>query len=311
MPPSSTPPPSPTPTSTPGGDRSQPASPTFSYETDPAQRPIDPPAVPQVGWKDLLEGFQSGQVSAERFAEAVLSEGRPPSAGLCLDTDRHRRCGHGEVVYGQGKPVDLLHRAIEQSLQLGLHEVLITRVTALQAEQIVGRYPHVRWAMDARTLRISHQPIPAPDQVPCPARFRPVAVMSAGSTDAAVAEEACETLAWMQVPTRLIQDVGVAGPYRLFPHLDFLRRSSAVVVVAGMEGALPSVIGGQVGVPVVAVPTSVGYGANMFGLTPLLGMLSSCPPNVSVVNIDAGFKGGYVAGLIARQQLISSPPTLP
>jgi NCAIR mutase (PurE)-related protein len=277
-----------------------PPSPTPNQPNNQAIRSVADPA--ELSWRDLLAGFQSGQVSPERFAEAVLAEGRQPSAGLCLDADRHRRCGFGEVVYGQGKPVELLHRAIQQSLELGLPEVLITRVTQLQAEQIIGQYPHVRWAMDARTLRVSHQPIPAPDQVPSPAGSRPVAVMSAGSTDAAVAEEARETLAWMQVPTRLIQDVGVAGPYRLFPHLSYLRQTAAVVVVAGMEGALASVIGGQVGVPVVAVPTSVGYGANMFGLTPLLGMLSSCPPNVSVVNIDAGFKGGYVAGLIARQQ---------
>jgi pyridinium-3,5-biscarboxylic acid mononucleotide synthase len=309
MPPSPLPSPTPPPSSGQGA-KSDPHPGRSSPPGGPL--PSDPSAAPPaVSWQDLLESFQSGQVSPERFAEAVLAGGRQPTGGLCLDADRHRRCGYGEVIYGQGKPVELLHRAIEQSLELGLPEVLITRVTPLQAEQIVGQYPHVRWALDARTLRVSRQPIPAPDEVPSPTGYRPVAVMSAGSTDAAVAEEARETLAWMQVPTRLIQDVGVAGPYRLFPHLNYLRQAAAVVVVAGMEGALASVIGGQVGVPVVAVPTSVGYGANMFGLTPLLGMLSSCPPNVSVVNIDAGFKGGYVAGLIARQQPLSPSPTLP
>ncbi|HVC95336.1 MAG TPA: AIR carboxylase family protein, partial [Pirellulales bacterium] len=113
-------------------------------------------------------------------------------------------------------------------------------------------------------------------------------------------EEARETALWMGVRVTLIQDVGVAGPHRLPARLHEMAGADAVVVIAGMEGALPSVVGGYVDCPVIAVPTSVGYGANLGGFTALLGMLNSCAANVTVVNIDAGFKGAYVAGLIAR-----------
>ena len=128
-----------------------------------------------------------------------------------------------------------------------------------------------------------------------------VVVVSAGTTDRRVAFEACETLAWMGVGCKMIEDVGVAGPYRLLKHLKMLRAARAIIEVAGMEAALASVVGGHVSVPVVAVPTSVGYGANFGGLAALLGMINSCAANVTVVNIDAGFKAGYVAGLIALQ----------
>jgi NCAIR mutase (PurE)-related protein len=128
-----------------------------------------------------------------------------------------------------------------------------------------------------------------------------VAVISAGTGDLPVAEEARETLDWMGVGVTMIQDVGVAGPHRLPQRLREFQHSDAVVVVAGMEGALPSVVGGYVACPVIAVPTSIGYGANFGGVSALLSMLNSCASNVAVVNIDAGFKGGYVAGLIATR----------
>jgi len=115
-----------------------------------------------------------------------------------------------------------------------------------------------------------------------------------------VAEEARETALWAGAEVQLIQDVGVAGPHRLIVNLPLLQTADAVVVVAGMEGALPSVVGGYVACPVIAVPTSIGYGASFGGIAALLGMLNSCASNVTVVNIDAGFKGGYLAGLIAK-----------
>ena len=115
-----------------------------------------------------------------------------------------------------------------------------------------------------------------------------------------MAEEARETALWTGAAVTMIQDVGVAGPHRLAAHLPLLAESDAVVVVAGMEGALPSVVGGHVACPVIAVPTSIGYGASFGGVAALLGMLNSCAANVTVVNIDAGFKGGYIAGLIAK-----------
>ena len=125
-------------------------------------------------------------------------------------------------------------------------------------------------------------------------------IVTAGTSDLPVAEEARETALWTGAEVKLIQDVGVAGPHRLTANLPALQEADAVVVVAGMEGALPSVVGGYVACPVIAVPTSIGYGASFGGIAALLGMLNSCAANVTVVNIDAGFKGGYVAGLIAK-----------
>ena len=161
-----------------------------------------------------------------------------------------------------------------------------------------------------RTTTNSREPyesVPATSRRPrrSPIR-RPVirvhaAVVTAGSTDEAIAAEAIETLAWMRIPYRSFDDVGVAGPQRLAEAVPRLKLASAVVVVAGMEGALPAVVAGHLSVPIFAVPTSVGYGTNLGGLTPLLGMLSSCSPSVAVVNINAGFKGGYMAGLVVSQ----------
>jgi pyridinium-3,5-biscarboxylic acid mononucleotide synthase len=127
-----------------------------------------------------------------------------------------------------------------------------------------------------------------------------VTIVTAGTSDLPVAEEARETALWAGADVTLLQDVGVAGPHRLTANLALLQQADVVVVVAGMEGALPSVVGGHVACPVIAVPTSVGYGASFGGVAALLGMLNSCASNVTVVNIDAGFKGGYVAGLIAK-----------
>ncbi len=128
-----------------------------------------------------------------------------------------------------------------------------------------------------------------------------VAVISAGTGDLPVAEEARETLDWMGVAVTMIHDVGVAGPHRLPARLADFEHADAIVVVAGMEGALPSVVGGYVSCPIIAVPTSVGYGANFGGVSALLSMLNSCANNVAVVNIDAGFKAGFLAGLIATR----------
>jgi NCAIR mutase (PurE)-related protein len=169
--------------------------------------------------------------------------------------------------------------------------VLATRVTAEKALALQQQFPQGRYNTTARTFRISSGQTPKLDRV---------AIVTAGTSDLPVAEEARETLEWMGADVVMVHDVGVAGPHRLPEQLSKLRDVAAVVVVAGMEGALPSVVGGYVDCPVIGVPTSVGYGANFGGLSALLSMLNSCAANVSVVNIDAGFKAGYVAGLIAR-----------
>jgi NCAIR mutase (PurE)-related protein len=214
------------------------------------------------------------------------------SEAVTLDLDRQRRCGFPEVVFGDGKTVETL-AMIFQKLHRDGTPVLATRISSEKAVQLLRDFSNGTYNPVARTFRI-----PGSNLQPFIQTGR-VAIVSAGTSDLPVAEEARETLDWMGVETVMIHDVGVAGPHRLPAHLEELRGLDAVVVVAGMEGALPSVVGGYVDCPVIAVPTSVGYGANFGGVSALLSMLNSCAANVAVVNIDAGFKGGYVAGMIA------------
>lgn len=211
---------------------------------------------------------------------------------VTLDTDRARRCGYPEVIYGEGKPAETIAAILAAQAERG-EESLATRVDPETAAQILQGLPAASYNAVSRTLRLK------PEGMATPATRGSVAVITAGTTDLPVAEEAAETLDWMGVGVTRVHDVGVAGPHRLRERLAEFESADAIVVVAGMEGALPSVVGGYVGCPVVAVPTSVGYGANLGGVAALLSMLNSCASNVAVVNIDAGFKGGYLAGLIA------------
>lgn len=213
---------------------------------------------------------------------------------VTLDLDRRRRCGFPEVVYGEGKTVEALVAVLSELHNRG-EPALATRVSPEQAQAAGGSLEGAMYNPTARTLRLT--PAAIADRAPQGV----AAVVSAGASDLPVAEEARETLDWMGVETILVQDVGVAGPHRLPERLPEFQHADAVVVVAGMEGALPSVVGGYVACPVIGVPTSVGYGANFAGLSALLSMLNSCAANVTVVNIDAGFKGGYLAGLIATR----------
>jgi NCAIR mutase (PurE)-related protein len=213
---------------------------------------------------------------------------------LTLDLDRKRRCGYPEVIFGEGKSIDVLLQAVSRLLQAG-QSVLVTRLAADKAQVVLGHYPHGVYNAVGRTFRC----LPSGDPQG-PSRGR-VAVVTAGTGDLPVAEEARETLLWMNVAVTTVHDVGVAGPHRLPERLDAIRDADAVVVVAGMEGALPSVVGGYVDCPVFAVPSSVGYGVSFHGLAALLSMLNSCAANVAVVNIDAGFKAAYLAGLVARR----------
>ncbi len=218
----------------------------------------------------------------------------PRPEPFTLDLDRARRCGFPEVVYGEGKCAETLAAIFERLLEDG-KEVLATRVDPEKADELVHVFPAGNYNERARTFRLAGKEPRPSTKCGC------VAVVTAGTSDLPVAEEAFETLDWMNVAVAMIHDVGVAGPHRLPERVEQLRECDAVVVVAGMEGALPSVVGGYVDCPVVAVRTSVGYGANLGGISALLSMLNSCAANVTVVNIDAGFKGGYVAGLIASR----------
>src|SRR5579863_10037287 len=221
-----------------------------------------------------------------------------PTAAAAVDLDRLRRCGYAEVVYAPGKTTAAIADVFRMQLAHG-QNCLATRVSPEQAGELMAAFPEAQHNATARTIRISpdRQPTAAPEV----ARSGRVAVITAGTGDLPVAEEAAETARWMGCQVDLIIDVGVAGPQRLIAHKPRFETADAIVVVAGMEGALPSVVGGHVACPVIAVPTSIGYGASFGGVAALLGMLNSCAANVTVVNIDAGFKGGYIAGLIAQK----------
>ncbi len=250
----------------------------------------------------IYSSFQLGELSAIEFGQRILEAAVQSHGSVTPDLDRKRRCGYPEVIYGSGKSPDSI-RNVTEAILADNEEVLITRVTPEQVRTLTEMFTYTRWNHVGRTLRIGRQATPlAPESVASGTEqnSRIVAVVSAGTTDESIAIEAIETLAWMGVSTRLIQDVGVAGPYRLMSQVPTLQTMKAIVCVAGMEGALPSVLAGHVRCPVIAVPTSVGYGANFAGLSALLSMLNSCASNVAVVNIDAGFKAGYLAGLIAN-----------
>lgn len=244
---------------------------------------------------------KSGSLGWSELAERLLALEHPRYKSHQPDIDRARRCGFGEVIFGSNKTPESITNIAKQLLSSGQTEVLITRVLPEQAYVQYSHFSSCRYDAIGRTLRLSNSEIAIVQPLPSPAPL-PIAVVTAGSTDLPVAREAIETLRWMGVNADLICDVGVAGPYRLLGHLDRLRKCAALVAVAGMEGALASVVGGLVPCPIIAVPTSIGYGANFEGITTLLSMMSSCAAGVTVVNIDAGFKGGYVAGLIAHQR---------
>ena len=219
-----------------------------------------------------------------------------------LDLDRRRRCGFPEVVFGESKTIETLTQVVQRLLD-ERQPVLVTRLSVEKGAALTELFPEGRYNPVARTFVVDTLPVP-PGGSGTPSvatTVGQVAIVAAGTSDMPVAEEVRETIEWMGVGCDLIMDVGVAGPQRLQEALPRIVGSDAVVVVAGMEAALASVVGGHVDCPVIAVPTSVGYGASFGGIAALLGMLNSCAANVAVVNIDAGFKAGYIAGMIAAR----------
>ena len=240
----------------------------------------------------LAQQLAAGELDWSEFLAmaAPLHAASQPDA--TVDLDRHQRCGYPEVIYGSGKSPETIAEIARQLRQAG-QPVLATRIDQEKATRLAIEIPDAQYPALAQTWRW--------DAGLTPPRGGRVAVLSAGTSDAPVAAEAEQTLDWMGVETNFVADVGVAGPHRLPSRMNEFRDCDAVVVVAGMEGALPSVVGGYVPCPVIGVPTSVGYGAAFGGVAATLSMLNSCAANVTVVNIDAGFKAGFVAGLIARR----------
>lgn len=246
----------------------------------------------------LVGLLQNRELTVEDFVGRLQRHGIADVGEAQVDVDRRHRCGFPEVVFAEGKTVAALEKIFQALIAHGA-DVLATRLSAEKAGELQSRFPGGTYNPVGRTFRIP-QPCTPGSGDGQPNESGLVAILTAGTSDLPVAEEARETVLWTGARVNMIHDVGVAGPHRLRANLGQFERADAVVVVAGMEGALPSVVGGYVACPVIAVPTSVGYGASFGGVAALLGMLNSCAANVTVVNIDAGFKGGYLAGLIAR-----------
>ena len=243
--------------------------------------------------RQLLAGVQGGTVPAgEAFAR--LSEPAVGDLGFAtLDLHRKERCGFPEVILAEGKTAEWVEKAARRMAEAG-QDCFATRVSDAQAAHLAAHFPQAQQDRLARTFWL-------PATAERPPLVGNVLVVTAGTGDLPVAQEAVVTARVMGVNAELIADVGVAGIHRVLRHRDRLAAADVVVVVAGMDGALPSVVGGLVDCPVLACPTSIGYGASFGGVAALLTMLNSCSAGVAVVNIDAGFKAGYVAARIARR----------
>jgi pyridinium-3,5-biscarboxylic acid mononucleotide synthase len=240
---------------------------------------------------ELLRAVQSGHTSVDQALERLRVLPFEDLGYAKLDHHRALRQGFPEVVLGQGKTTDQI---VEIACHLSARSdtVLVTRVAPEVSAAVRTALPAADYHPLARAITI--------DRRTNPERRPGIVVASAGTADLPVADEAAITADLMGNEVLRISDVGVAGVHRLIDYLPHLTAARVIVVVAGMEGALPSVVGGLVAAPVIAVPTSVGYGASFGGLAALLGMLNTCAPGVAVVNIDNGFGAGYLAGLINR-----------
>ena len=241
---------------------------------------------------EILRRVGSGALSPEE-ADRMFSDGRREAdLGYArIDLERPRRCGLGEVIYAEGKTPEQVIGIIGAMVEAG-QPVLATRVSAGLFGRVSEVFGEAVYHETARILTVGAE-------VPEDGVGR-VAVVCAGTSDLPMAEEAAITAAWMGAAVDRVYDVGVAGLHRLTHRLDQLRQARVLVVVAGMEGALPSVIGGLVAAPIIAVPTHVGYGMNLGGVTTLLAMMNSCAAGVSVVNVDNGFGAGVAAAMINR-----------
>jgi len=239
----------------------------------------------------LLEQYSRGELKQEEIAEKLSFPGLEEMGFATLDTDRHQRTGIPEVVYSEGKTPEQLAEIAGRLHARGI-PILATRATREKFEAVLEKVPGAIYHEMARA--IVHQP-----EEPLRSE-KYIAVVSAGTSDMPVSEEAAITAEFLGSRVERIYDVGVAGIHRLFNRMELIRKASVVIVVAGMEGALASVVGGLVDRPVIGVPCSAGYGANFGGVSALLAMLNSCAAGVSVVNIDNGFGAACQAHLINK-----------
>lgn len=239
----------------------------------------------------LLDRFRAGEISRDKVVQAFQAAPCLDLEFATVDTHRALRQGFPEVVFGQGKtPVQVVR--ILTKILAREQRVLATRIDATQARAVRRTFPKAIYHETARCVTVEKRSLPK--------RPGTIAVLTAGTSDLPVAEEAAVTAEIMGNRVERIYDVGVAGLHRIFGRLKAIQQAQVLVVAAGMEGALPSVVAGLVSRPVIAVPTSIGYGASFKGVAALLGMLTSCGSGVTVVNIDNGFGAGYAASQINR-----------
>ena len=240
----------------------------------------------------LLHSIQKGELTVQEGMQRLRTLPFEDIGEAMIDHHRPLRKGFPEVIFGQGKDAEQVIKIMERMVEA--HEdILVTRIEEEKAKAVLQRFPQASYNQRARTitLRLSEAAVTTEGMI---------LVVAAGTSDIPVAEEAVVTACIMGNRVETLYDVGVSGVHRLLNHQKLLMEAHVLIVVAGMEGALPSVVGGLVARPVIAVPTSVGYGTSFGGLAPLLAMLNSCASNVAVVNIDNGFGAGYVASLINR-----------
>jgi hypothetical protein len=243
--------------------------------------------------KTLLQNIQQGETSIEAGIE-ILSRLPFEDIGIAqIDHHRSLRQGAPEVIFGAGKTNEQLHKILTTMARAGSN-ILVTRLDTDKGTQLQNNFPAGRYDSDSGTFCLVQQPIIE--------HGGKVLIVCAGTSDLRVAREAAVTARMLGNPVEELVDVGVAGIHRLLAKGDTLREAAVIIVIAGMEGALPSVIGGLVSAPVIAVPTSVGYGAAFGGIAALLGMLNSCASGVTVVNIDNGFGAAFAAHRINRRE---------
>jgi NCAIR mutase (PurE)-related protein len=242
--------------------------------------------------RNLLIRVSNGDLGVDEALQRLKALPFEDVGFACIDHHRGLRRGLSEVIFGEGKePRDIV--GIMDRMVAHGDNVLVTRLSREKAEAIQRSFPGSTYQERARILTLISNPVQRLGK-------GTILVVSAGTSDIPVAEEAAITARFMGNEVDTIYDVGISGLHRVLTHLDKLVRAAVIIVVAGMEGALPSVVGGLVERPVIAVPTSIGYGASFHGVGALLGMLNSCASGVTVVNIDNGFGAGYAAAVINR-----------
>ena len=240
----------------------------------------------------LLESVARGRVSDEDGADKLQHMAYEDITYAHIDHHRSLRKGFPEVIFGEGKTADQIAGIMEKMMDQE-NIILVTRTNPQKADIILSRFPKAVYHADARMVVMELNSVPVQGR-------GLILIISAGTSDIPVARAAYLTARAMGNAVDTIFDVGVSGIHRLFNHKTLIDEAAVLIVVAGMEGALPSVVAGMIDRPVIAVPTSVGYGVNLGGLTALFAMLNSCSSNVAVVNIDNGFGAGYMAAMINK-----------